>query len=194
MEFYLTQILFFGAPFAPKNFQFCAGQIIGIAQNTALFSLLGTNFGGNGQTTFGLPDARGRTFLGVGQGPGLTDRVLGEVGGVETNTLTTADIPPHTHTLAPGTASLAALAGVAASEELSEPEPNAQFGTAISTSGGTVVIYVPAGTAGTSVPLGGVSLQGGTGITGSGIPVNNMQPFLVVNAIICTQGIFPSRN
>src|SRR5215218_9391620 len=89
----------FGGNFAPRGWAFCQGQILSIAQNTALFSLLGTTFGGNGQTTFALPDLRGRVPVGWGQGPGLSNRNLGEVGGQENTTLTQNEIPTHNHTL-----------------------------------------------------------------------------------------------
>ncbi|WP_431469631.1 phage tail protein [Sphingosinithalassobacter sp. LHW66-3] len=194
MEFYLTQILFFGANFAPRSFMFCQGQIMSIAQHTALFSLLGTTYGGNGQTTFALPDARGRAFLGQGQGPGTSNYALGQMAGTETTTLILPNMPAHNHTLAPGGVTLNAMAGVSALEEVSEPEANAHLGTPHDTSGDSVVIYVPAGATGTTVPLGGVSLNGSTSIAGNNVPINNMQPYTVVNAIICVEGIFPSRN
>jgi microcystin-dependent protein len=85
--------------FAPRGFATCDGQLISIAQNTALFSLLGTQYGGNGQTTFALPDLRGRVALHMGQGPGLTSRVIGEVGGTENTTLLIQNLPAHTHTI-----------------------------------------------------------------------------------------------
>ena len=88
-----------GMNFAPRGYASCQGQLLSISQNTALFALLGTTFGGNGQTTFALPDLRGRVPMGEGQGPGLTGRTLGEVGGTETVTLITNEIPAHLHTL-----------------------------------------------------------------------------------------------
>src|SRR5438067_3503009 len=91
----------FAGNFAPKNWAFCAGQILPIAQNTALFSLIGTTFGGNGQTTFALPDLRGRYPIGAGQGPGLANYDLGQVGGTENITLTIGNMPAHSHTVKP---------------------------------------------------------------------------------------------
>src|SRR5215218_1895643 len=96
-EPYLGQIYLVPYNFAPRGWAFCQGQILSIAQNTALFSLIGTTFGGNGQTTFGLPDLRGRVPLGAGQGPGLSSVQLGEVSGQETVTLTQSQMPAHGH-------------------------------------------------------------------------------------------------
>src|ERR1700754_404975 len=100
MEGYIAEIRLFAGNFAPRNWAYCAGQIISIAQNTALFSLLGTTYGGNGQTTFALPDLRGRAAVGTGQGGGLTNRVLGEIGGSESVTLLVSNLAPHNHMVA----------------------------------------------------------------------------------------------
>src|SRR5262245_39378135 len=96
-EPFLGQIRMFAGNFAPRGNAFCMGQILSIAQNTALFSLLGTTYGGNGQTTFALPDLRGRSIVGMGQGPGLTNITQGEVGGTETVTLLITQMPAHNH-------------------------------------------------------------------------------------------------
>lgn len=101
-EPYIAQISLFGGNFAPRGWAFCDGQILSIAQNTALFSLVGTTYGGNGQTTFALPDLRGRVPMHPGQGPGLSNRDLGETGGRETVTLVLNEIPAHTHPIALG--------------------------------------------------------------------------------------------
>src|SRR4051812_4210500 len=102
-EPFLAEIVMFAGNFAPRGWAFCNGQILSIAQNTALFSLLGTTYGGNGQTTFSLPDFRGRSPVGTGQGPGLATIDLGEVSGAEAVTLLTTQMPVHTHTAAVGT-------------------------------------------------------------------------------------------
>src|ERR687894_2069634 len=99
MEGYIGQIVLFAGNFAPRGWAFCHGQILSIAQNTALFSILGITYGGNGQTTFALPDLRGRTPVGAGQGPGLTNRILGGSAGAETHTLLVSELPAHTHAL-----------------------------------------------------------------------------------------------
>lgn len=99
MEPFIGQIMLFAGNFAPRGWALCNGQLLPIAQNTALFSILGTTYGGNGQTTFALPDLRGRAPIHWGQGPGLNPYTLGEQGGAESVTLTTANLPPHTHGL-----------------------------------------------------------------------------------------------
>src|SRR5262252_4819881 len=96
---FLGMIALFGFNFAPRGWAFCNGQLLSIAQNTALFALLGTNFGGNGTSTFGLPDLRGRVPVGFGQGQGLSDITIGEVSGVENLTLLLSNMPSHTHTI-----------------------------------------------------------------------------------------------
>lgn len=112
-EPFMGQILLFAGDFAPKGWAFCDGQLIPIAQNTALFSILGTAYGGNGQTTFALPDLRGRLPVGTGQGPGLEDRLLGEVFGTQTESLNVDELPPHNHTVPePSSIALSALAAV----------------------------------------------------------------------------------
>src|SRR5215212_9817165 len=97
MEGYIAEIRLFAGNFAPRGWAFCAGQILSIASNTALFSLLGTTFGGNGQTTFGLPDLRGRVAVGPGQGPGLPSYDLGQMAGETTHTLIINEMPAHNH-------------------------------------------------------------------------------------------------
>src|SRR6187399_1257120 len=98
-EPFLAEIVMFAGNFAPRGWAFCQGQILAISQNTALFSLLGTTYGGNGQTTFALPDLRGRVPVGTGQGPGLPTMDLGQVGGEPTHTLITTEMPAHQHAL-----------------------------------------------------------------------------------------------
>src|SRR3954470_21278546 len=94
---FIGEIRLFPYNFAPRGWAFCSGQILPISQNTALFSLLGTTYGGNGQTTFALPDLRGRAAISSGQGPGLSSYTIGEVGGVESVTLNTQQMPQHQH-------------------------------------------------------------------------------------------------
>src|SRR3954465_13916452 len=98
---FIGQISLFGGNFAPRGWAFCKGQLLAISQNTALFSILGTTYGGNGQTTFALPDLRGRVPIHFGQGPGLSSYALGETGGAETTTLTVNELPAHTHAVSP---------------------------------------------------------------------------------------------
>src|SRR5688572_5350285 len=99
-EPFIGEIIMFAGNFAPRGWAFCSGQLLSIAQNTALFSILGTTYGGNGQTTFALPDLRGRCPVHQGQGPGLSNYSLGQVGGTESVTLIASQLPPHSHTVA----------------------------------------------------------------------------------------------
>ncbi len=170
-EPYLGMIIITPYTFAPRGWAFCAGQILPIAQNTALFSLLGTTFGGNGQTTFALPDLRGRYPIGVGQGPGLANYDLGQVAGTENTTLTVNNLAPHLHTFAPPSANVAADAG----------KPNGSI-----PANGTN--YTAAGNA------NGVMGGGNTGLTGGAQPFDNHPPYLGLYYCIALEGIFPSRN
>lgn len=175
MEGTIGEIRMFAGNFAPRNWAFCQGQTIAISQNTALFSILGTTFGGNGQTTFALPDFSSRVAIGTGQGPGLSSYQLGQAAGTETNTILITNMPAHNHQMqasgdgpTQGTASGASLA----SSTRSTSVPN---------------IYVSG--ASNQVPMASA-----TTIAGGSQPMNNVQPYLGMNYIICLFGIFPSRN
>lgn len=172
-EPFIGQIIMVGFNFAPKSYATCDGQIMSIAQNTALFSLLGTTYGGNGQTTFALPDLRGRTPIHQGNGPGLTPRVMGEMSGEENHTLLTTEMPMHNHL----------ASGSSADANNTSPAGNtwANEGTA------TTNLYV------NSAPNAPMNAQA-IGTSGGNQPHNNMQPYLVINFCIALQGIFPSRN
>jgi len=176
---FLGQISFFPYSFAPTQWAVCAGQLLPISQFTALFSLLGTNFGGNGSSNFGLPDLQGRVPLGQGQLPGGGDYLLGELDGVENVTITTSTMPSHPHafnaTTAAGTVNSPSGAILA----------NPIFGRGISASTGK--IYNPGLPNTTLVPQ---SLQA----SGSNLPHNNIQPSLVLRPCIALQGVFPTRN
>lgn len=176
MEGYLAQIIMFAGTFCPRNWACCEGQLLSIAQNTALFSLLGTTFGGNGQTTFGLPDFRGRCPLGMGTGPGLTTVQLGEKSGSPTQTISLANLPAHSHT---ATINVAVASSLANTDEADGSIPAAGQS-----------LYASA--AGASNSLGGVS--GIISPSGGGQPVNIQQPYIGMNFVICLQGIYPSRN
>jgi microcystin-dependent protein len=170
-EPFLGEIRLVGFNFEPRGWAFCNGQLLSIAQNTALFALLGTTYGGNGQTTFALPDLRGRAPIHMGQGPGLTNRRIGEVGGSENVTLTANQLPAHNH-------NLNALAVPAASGD-----PTQRL---LAQSRGSV--YAPP----SETPV--VMSQQAIGFAGGSQPHENMQPYLVMNYIIALEGIFPSRN
>ena len=171
-EPFIAEIRMVGFNFAPRGWATCDGQLLPISQNTALFSLLGTTYGGNGTSTFGLPDLRGRAPLNVGQGPGLTNRVLGEQSGAATVTLVANQLPAHTHT----------FQGVAASATSNNPVGNLPASIRTSTP------YAAAG--GTTAAMSASAIGGG----GSNLPHNNMQPYLSILFIIALQGIFPPRS
>jgi len=177
MEGTISQILFFGGNFAPTAWAFCQGQILSIAQNTALFSLLGTTYGGNGQTTFGLPDFRSRVPVGRGQGPGLPDVDLGEQSGSETVTLSVSQIPAHTHSVTPAMA--------VSSVNASTDNPNGN----LFANQGSDLFAAPAAVNGA---LAGTSMT--TAPQGGGQPLSIRQPVLGLNFVICMQGVYPARN
>ena len=180
MDGYIAEIRMFAGNFAPRNWALCQGQIMSIAQNTALFSLLGTTYGGNGQTTFALPDFRGRVAVGVGQGPGLANKDLGEISGSESVTLAVTQIPAHSHT-----ATINVNAGLG---NQSNPSGNFLAGGQDATAN-PIPTYA---TASTAASLNAGSVTGGN--TGGSQPHTNMQPYCGMNYIICLFGIFPSRN
>lgn len=190
-EPYIGAIKIFGFGFPPRGYALCNGALLSINQNTALFSLLGTTYGGNGVQTFGLPDLRGRVANGQGQGPGLQSYVMGQVAGAESITLTQQQMPQHTHMFV-NTSTLNAVQAKAtdqipaAGSQLARP--SLENGT------DTPRIYVPAGAAGDSVPLGGVNVAGTNSVVGGSQPFSNLQPYLTLNFSIALQGIFPSRN
>ncbi|WP_404338087.1 phage tail protein [Sphingomonas sp. MMS12-HWE2-04] len=195
-DMYMGQIWFAGFPFAAKNNATCQGQIIAISQNSALFSLLGTTFGGNGQNTFQLPNAGGRTLLGQGQAPGVGHNYqMGEIAGTENVTLTTAQMPMHVHAVS-SPVTVEAMGGIGAAQESDAPAAGSYLGTAYDSNGSAApVFYVPAGTTGgTAVNLAGCSVNANTTVAGGSQAFSVMQPYLVINALICTQGVFPSRN
>ncbi|OEK00316.1 hypothetical protein BFP97_01765 [Roseivirga sp. 4D4] len=187
--FIATTIMFAGN-FAPRSWAFCDGQLMPIAQNTALFSILGTTFGGDGRTTYGLPDMRGRVAVHPGHGPGLSFRKLGQRSGLEETTVNVLTMPYHTHEANLTGAEMNVPVQSAPGEE-DEANPAAgvltNTGTDNFTSSGGNAAYN--GGAGTQV-AGTVSVQA----TGNGQAYNNMQPYLGVNFIIALFGIYPSRN
>lgn len=184
MEEFIGVIKLFAGNFAPRGWAMCNGQILSIAQNTALFSILGTTYGGNGQTTFALPNLQSRVPIGMGQGPGLSGYVQGEEAGQETITLTINNIPPHNHA--------ASVKVSSANSTLDVPTAGASIATP-----GSIVSRAFVPTLGFNSATPDVQLVGTTvtnSIVGSGLPVTNMQPYLALNYIICLEGIFPSRN
>jgi microcystin-dependent protein len=167
---FLGEIMLVPYNFAPRGWAFCQGQILSIAQNTALFSLLGTTYGGNGQTTFALPDLRGRCAISSGQGPGLSPYTLGEVTGSESVTLITTQMPLHSHIVN------------AVDDDATSSLPD----------GHSLATITPAGYASAmpNTTMDTRMIQG----AGGNQPHQNLQPLLVLNYCIALQGIYPSRN
>jgi microcystin-dependent protein len=169
-EPFVGEVRIFAGSFAPNGWALCNGQLLPIVQNIALFSLLGTTFGGDGQTTFALPDLRGRVPIHMGQGPGLSDRVRGQALGAEAHALGVAEMPVHAHSLGASAANGnrdAAAGGVMARSPAAIPQYEASADTSLAASA--------------------------VSTTGADQPHNNMQPYLALNFIIAMQGIFPSR-
>ncbi len=178
-EPFIGQIKLFAGDFAPRGYAFCDGQLLNIAPNTALFSILGTTYGGDGRTTFGLPDLRGRAPLHMGIGPGLTPRSLGQTGGVERETISEAELPAHPHQLK-AVAGNATTQAPASNTSLANPATGGRGG------GGTT----PYAAAGNLVAMSNMAL----GQAGGGQSQTNIQPRLAVNYIIALTGVFPSRS
>jgi len=177
------EIKMFAGNFAPRTFAFCAGQLLPIAQNTALFSIIGTIYGGDGRTTCALPDLQGRTAVHAGRGPGLANIDLGERGGSETETITTQTMPNHTHTVTGHTKAANAASGNIDTSPLGNFIPEFPG----------VPLFTES-TSETNVALAAGSLEVTIGNAGGGLSHNNMSPFLVLNYIICLTGIYPSRS
>jgi microcystin-dependent protein len=205
MEGFIGEIRLFGGNFAPKTWAFCQGQVLSIASNTALFSILGTTYGGNGQTTFGLPDLRGRVAIGAGQGPGLTQRVLGEMSGTSTNTLTLQQIPAHTHAIVNGgTTNITGTVSLLMNVNNGAGGLNTPTNNYLGVEQGGNGVYANTATSGDTLNAAAITVNGSgltadfsaiqVGITGSGLPYNNQQPFLGMNYVICLMGVYPSRN
>jgi len=168
---FVGEIRIVGFNFAPTGWALCDGQLMAISQNTALFSLLGTMYGGDGKSTFALPDFQGRAAMDAGTGSGLTARTVGDKGGAETIAVTVPQLPPHRHVFRATAAT--ATTSTPTSELLAEPAQPSLYGL----SGEATQMY-----AASVVPAGG------------SYPHNNMMPYLTMDFIIALQGIFPSRN
>lgn len=172
-EPFIAEVRIFAGNFAPRGWAFCNGQLLQISQNTALFSLLGTTYGGDGRTTFGLPNLEGKAPMHPGNGPGLTSRRLGQSAGEATHTLSEAEIPSHTHQLrcADNSADTGEPANglLAASSPLADRQYRSVF------------------------PSGAMSAAALASV-GSGQPHNNMPPYLTMYFIIALEGLYPSRS
>jgi microcystin-dependent protein len=181
MEGTLAEIRMFAGNFAPRGWQFCNGQLLSIAQWTAVFALVGTTYGGNGQTTFGIPDFRGRIALGAqfSQGPGLPAIQLGEMAGTNNVTLLSINLPAHNHQVV-GNVTPRASIELGLSDSPENAFPAGSNDKPYSATADTTMQPIP------------VSLP--TTISGSNSPVSIMQPYIGMNYIFCVEGIFPSRN
>ena len=171
-EPYIGEIRMFGGNFAPQGWLFCDGSILPISDYDALFSLIGTTYGGDGQTTFALPDLRGRMPIDQGQGTGMSNRSIGQLGGTETVTLIATQLPTHNHH------------AVANSGAGNADSPGGTYWSGSA----TTPQYVPGDQANTNMNVGAI------GSNGQGQPHDNMQPFLAVSFIISLYGIYPSQN
>jgi microcystin-dependent protein len=179
MDPFIGQIILFAGNFTIREFHSCDGQIMSIAEHTALFALLGTTYGGNGQTNFGLPDLRGRIPVGIGQGPGLSAMALGQTGGAERVTLTTPNMPAHNHP-------------ITAEVQVSVANPDVRKPAASYLTATGTEFYAASATANPGSSLGGVKST--SGLVGGNQPVSTMPPYLGLNYQIALSGIFPSRN
>jgi microcystin-dependent protein len=176
MDFnYIGEIRMFAGNFAPYGWALCNGQLLPISQNTALFSILGTTYGGNGTSTFGLPNLQGTVPIQQGQGRGLTDYVLGELGGTPNYTLINSELPAHTHNLQ-----------ILTTSGDSSASTNHIFGGSITDDGTGIPVYMPP-------PANAMLSPMAMTPSGSSMPHNNMQPYLCVSYIIALQGVFPPR-
>jgi len=182
-EAYIGSILMFGGNFTIRGYAQCDGQLLPIAQNTALFSLIGTIYGGDGRTTFALPDLRGRAPIHMGHGPGLNTRAIGSRGGLETVPLTIAEMPSHTHSVA------AQMHGKNVAPAAEDVE-NAFFSNA----GSDEDVYTDDPSTTDWVNMGPGTVTVTEQSTGGSQPHFNMQPYLTINFQIALLGIFPSRN
>lgn len=170
-EPFIAEVRIFAGNFAPRGWAFCNGQLLPIAQNTALFSLIGTTYGGDGRTTTALPNLQDRVPMHAGRGPGLSNRRLGEKGGADTVALTNGQIPSHTHT----------MRGVSNAPNVSPPS-------------GARLAAAPMYEAGDSGGLGAMASAAMSINTGGGQPHNNLQPYLGLYFIIALVGVYPSRS
>ena len=168
---FVAEIRIFPFNFAPKGWAFCSGQLLPISQNTALFSLLGTTYGGDGKSTFALPDIQGNAPMHPGQGPGLSLHDLGEAGGSETVTLLVSEIPAHSH------------AGLASAVDATSRIPTGEL-----LAGGVGIGQYAVPGALTQLAVKALTPAGGDQ------PHNNMQPYLTLNFCIALQGVFPPRS
>lgn len=177
MDEFIGVIKIFAGNFAPRGWAFCNGQLVSINQNQALFAILGTTYGGNGQTTFALPDLRGRAPIHFGQGPGLSNLSLGQVGGVENVTLNINQIPAHNHPL-----------------NVNDANATVHKPTNTTVVAAPVDVNTDPASGYSAVAPNTQLAANSIGVAGGSQPHENRPPYLAINYIICLEGIFPSRN
>ncbi|WP_312130755.1 phage tail protein [Diaphorobacter nitroreducens] len=175
MESFIGDIRLFAGNFAPQGWMFCNGALLSISENDALFALIGTTYGGDGQTTFAVPDLRGRVPVGQGTGPGLSNRIMGQRFGSETVTLLAPQLPQHSHALNATTATA------------SSPQP----GGRLFAQTGSDNLYGPAPA---TDPQPQTFAANAVTVSGGSQPHDNVMPSMGLNYIIALQGVFPSRN
>lgn len=186
MDPFIAQIVMFGGNFAPRGWAFCDGQLLSIAQNTALFSILGTTYGGDGRTTFALPDLRGRAPIHAGTGPGLSTRQLGSRSGQETHTLNITEMPSHNH--------LASSASKFYGQSAAGDDDAISPGVTLASGSNSGSEIFSSSAPNTEMNTNSVTTTTTTLNQGGNQAHNNMQPYLTINYIIALQGIFPTRN
>lgn len=207
MEGTIGEIRLFAGNFSPRTWTYCSGQLLNVASNTALFAIIGAVYGGNGTSTFGIPDLRGRVAIGSGAGPGLTPRALGQTGGSATTTLLVNQLPPHTHAISGGgnipiSGNVYAAMNVNDSNTASLPSPTGNY-LGVDTQGSGTYSTTPSSP---TMNLNPNAITVNTSQLKANIPpltiansglgqaYNNLKPFLGLAYIICVQGIFPPRN
>jgi microcystin-dependent protein len=183
MEGYISEIRMFAGNFPPRGWAYCNGSLQSINNYAAVFALLGTAFGGDGQTTFALPDLRGRVPIHTGTGPGLSNYQLGQMSGQESVTLLASNVGGHTHAVT-GNAGIAVATGDGQTPVAVNNYP-AGNGEAIYSSSNSNSLMAPASLSGVTV-----AVQTPSGSS----PISTLQPYIAINFIICMEGIFPSRN
>ncbi|MFB9326038.1 phage tail protein [Paenibacillus aurantiacus] len=194
MEAYVGMIMPWPMDWAPANWLPCDGRLVTINGYEMLYSLIGVTYGGDGRTTFKLPDLRGRVPIGMGQQPGGANYVIGTVGGTETTALTTSSLPAHVHTFS-GTANVNVGAPANTGEPTTSiPAANTSLSIGKDSTAGEANIYNTAPpTMMTATMNATASVSGSTGVAGAGQPFNNVQPYQVINYIICVNGWYPRR-